>query len=70
MEIEEAKVKKLRTILEDLYKEGAIESPGIEEFLKFTLFIVFNEYDENKESICKFYKANLQNYLKYRGNKI
>ncbi|KAA2279368.1 hypothetical protein [Candidatus Nitrosocosmicus sp. SS] len=67
IKIDKAKHKKLITIIEDLYEGAALESPEIEEFLKFTLFIVFDEYDKNKESIGKFYKANLQNYLKSKN---
>jgi len=70
IDLEETKVKKLRIILEDLYKEGAIESLEFEEFMRFTLFIVFDEYDKNVSSLRAFYKANLQKYLDSKGREI
>ena len=61
--IEEEKVTKLKTIIKDLFESGAINSNEIEEFIKFTLFIVFDEYEKNIPSLKKFYSMNLTNYL-------
>ena len=61
--IEEEKVTKLKTIIKDLFESGSINSNEIEEFIKFTLFIVFDEYENNIPSLKKFYSMNLTNYL-------
>ena len=61
--IEEEKVTKLKTIIKDLFESGSINSDEIEEFIKFTLFIVFDEYEKNIPSLKKFYSMNLTNYL-------
>ena len=61
--IEEEKLTKLKTIIKDLFESGSINSNEIEEFIKFTLFIVFDEYEKNIPSLKKFYSMNLTNYL-------
>jgi hypothetical protein len=61
--IEEEELTKLKTIIKDLFESGSINSKEIEEFIKFTLFIVFDEYDKNIPSLKKFYLMNLTNYL-------
>ncbi len=61
--IEEEKLTKLKTIINDLFESGSINSNEIEEFIKFTLFIVFDEYEKNIPSLKKFYSMNLTNYL-------
>ncbi|WP_458721486.1 hypothetical protein [Candidatus Nitrosocosmicus sp. R] len=61
--IEEEKLTKLKTIVKDLFESGSINSNEIEEFIKFTLFIVFDEYEKNIPSLKKFYSMNLTNYL-------
>ncbi len=61
--IEEEKITKLKTIINDLFDSGSINSNEIEEFIKFTLFIVFDEYERNIPSLKKFYLMNLTNYL-------
>lgn len=53
---------KLRTIMADLVESKAVNSTDIEDFLRFTLFIVFDEYEKNKDSLRKFYRLNLQRY--------
>jgi hypothetical protein len=61
--IEEEELTKLKTIIKDLFESGAINSNEIEEFIKFTLFIVFDEYNKDIPSLKKFYLMNLTNYL-------
>ena len=61
--IEEEELTILKTIIKDLFESGSINSNEIEEFIKFTLFIVFDEYNKNIPSLKKFYLMNLTNYL-------
>ena len=61
--IEKEELTKLKTIIKDLFESGSINSNEIEEFIKFTLFIVFDEYEKNIPSLKKFYSMNLTNYL-------
>jgi len=61
--IEEEKLTRLETIIEELFNSNAIKSDEIEEFIKFTLFIVFDEYQRDADSLKKFYSMNLTNYL-------
>jgi hypothetical protein len=61
--IEEEELTKLKTIIKDLFESGSINSKEIEEFIKFTLFIVFDEYKRDAASLKKFYSMNLINYL-------
>ncbi len=61
--IEEEKLIKLKTITRDLFESGSIDSNEIEAFIKFTLFIVFDEYERNIPSLKKFYSMNLAKYL-------
>jgi len=64
--IEEEKLTKLKTIITDLFESGSINSNEIEEFIKFTLFIVFDEYERNIPSLKKFYSMNLAKYHEYK----
>jgi len=64
--IEEEKVTKLKTIINDLFESGSINSNEMEDFIKFTLFIVFDEYEKNISSLKKFYSMNLTKYLEYK----
>jgi hypothetical protein len=61
--IEEEKLTRLKTIIEELFNSNAISSDDVEEFIKFTLFIVFDEYKRDADSLKKFYSVNLSNYL-------
>jgi hypothetical protein len=61
--IEEQKIARLKTIIEELFNSNAISSDDVEEFIKFTLFIVFDEYKRDADSLKKFYSMNLINYL-------
>ena len=61
--IEEEKLTRLKTIIEELFNSNAISSDEVEEFIKFTLFIVFDEYKRDADSLKKFYSMNLSNYL-------
>ena len=61
--IEEEKLTRLNTIIEELFNSNAIGSDEVEEFIKFTLFIVFDEYKRDADSLKKFYSMNLSNYL-------
>ncbi len=58
---------KLKTIMDDLVESKAVNSTDIEDFLRFTLFIVFDEYEKNKQSLRKFYRLNLQKYNAQRS---
>ena len=64
--LEEKKVTKLKTIINDLFESGSINSNEMEDFIKFTLFIVFDEYEKNISSLKKFYSMNLTKYLEYK----
>jgi hypothetical protein len=66
IDIEEEKVTKLQTIINDLFESGSVSSNKIEDFIKFTLFIVFDEYERDIYSLKKFYSMNLVKYLEYR----
>jgi len=61
--IEEEKLIKLKNIIKDLFESNSIDSDEIEEFIKFTLFIVFDEYERDVPSLKKFYSMNLAKYL-------
>ena len=61
--IEEEKLTRLKIIIKELFKAKAINSDDVEEFIKFTLFIVFDEFERDAHSLKKFYSMNLFNYL-------
>ena len=61
--IEEEKLIKLKDIVKVLYESNSLNSEDIEEFMKFTLFIVFDEYERDVASLKKFYLMNLTKYL-------
>jgi hypothetical protein len=67
--LNEIELEKLRSIIDDLFESGAVNSKEIQDFLKFTIFIVFDEADKNKESLRKFYSANLKKYNAYKTEK-
>jgi hypothetical protein len=52
----------LEKITKELYTSKSIETESIEEFLKLTIFIVFDEYEKNKHSLNEFYRQNMQLY--------
>lgn len=60
--LDEVKMTKLNKIIKELYESESIGSESIEEFLKLNIFIVFQEYDANKQSLNKFYKQNKESY--------
>ena len=66
--IEEEKLTRLKTIIEELFNSNALSSDEVEEFIKFTLFIVFDEYKRDADSLKKFYSINLSNYLENKKN--
>ena len=53
---------RLDKVVEELYQAKSIESANIDEFLKFTVFIVLYEYDKNKLSLNEFYRKNKEVY--------
>ena len=57
--IEEEKLTRLKTIIEELFNSNALSSDEVEEFIKFTLFIVFDEYKRDADSLKKilFYQS-------------
>ncbi|TVP41669.1 hypothetical protein [Candidatus Nitrosocosmicus arcticus] len=61
--LEEEKLIKMKNIIKDLFKSNSINSDEIEEFIKFTLFIVIDEYERDVPSLKKFYSMNLAKYL-------
>jgi len=63
--IEEEKITKLKKIINDLFESGSTNSNEMEDFIKFTLFIVFDEYEKNISSLKKFYSMNLTKYIEY-----
>ena len=52
----------LEKIIKELYTSKSIETECIEEFLKLTIFIVFDEYKKNKHSLNEFYRQNMELY--------
>jgi hypothetical protein len=52
----------LEKIIKELYTSKSIETESIEEFLKLTIFIVFDEYKKNKHSLNEFYRQNMEVY--------
>jgi hypothetical protein len=67
--LSEMEIDKLRTIINYLFESKALDSKDIQDFIKFTIFIVFDEADKNKESLRKFYSANLNKYNTYKSEK-
>ena len=53
---------KLDKVVKELCQAKSIETENIEEFLKFTVFIVLYEYDKNKLSLNEFYRKNKEVY--------
>jgi hypothetical protein len=52
----------LEKIIKELYTSKSIETESIEEFLKLTIFIVFDEYKKNKHSLKEFYRQHMELY--------
>ena len=57
---------KLDKIVKELYQAKSIETEDVDEFLKFTFFIVLYEYDKNKLSLNEFYRKNKEVYKHYK----
>ena len=53
---------KLDKVVKELYQAKSIETENIDEFLKFTVFIILYEYDKNKTSLNEFYRKNKEVY--------
>ncbi len=53
---------KLEKIVKELYQAKSIDTDNIDEFVKFTVFIVLYEYDKNKTSLNEFYRKNKEPY--------
>jgi hypothetical protein len=66
IKLSENEMDKLKTIIEDLFESNAVNSNDIQDFLRFTLFIVFDESEKNNESLQKFYRANLKKFNAYK----
>lgn len=64
--LEEEKITKLKTIINDLFESGSTNTNEMEDFIKFTLFIVFDEYEKNITSLKNFYSMNLTKYSEYK----
>lgn len=61
--IEDDKLIELKNIVKTLFESNAISSDKIEDFMKFTLFIIFDEFEKNVDSLKKFYSMNLDRFL-------
>jgi hypothetical protein len=59
---------KLDKVVKELYQSESIETENIDEFLKFTVFIVLYEYDKNKLSLNEFYRKNKEVYKQSKEN--
>ncbi len=53
---------KIEKIVKELYQAKSMDTENIDEFLKFTVFIVLYEYDKNKTSLNDFYRKNKEAY--------
>jgi hypothetical protein len=60
--LDKVKITKFKKSIKELYESKSIESESIEEFLKLNVFIIFTEYDANKQSLNKFYRQNKELY--------
>lgn len=60
---------KLDKVVKELHQAKSIETENIDEFLKFTVFIVLYEYDKNKLSLNEFYRKNKEVYKQNKGEK-
>lgn len=58
---------KLDKVVKELHQAKSIETEDIDDFLKFTVFIVLSEYDKNKFSLNEFYKKNREVYKQNKG---
>ncbi len=58
---------KLDKVVKELHQAKSIETEDIDDFLKFTVFIVLSEYDKNKFSLNEFYKKNREAYKQNKG---
>jgi hypothetical protein len=66
IKLSEIETAKLITIVNDLFEAKALDSKDMQDFLRFTLFIVFDEYEKSKESLRKFYNLNFEKYRAYK----
>ena len=53
---------KLDKIVKELHQAKSIDTEDISEFLKFTISIIFYEYEKNKNSLDEFYRHNKEVY--------
>jgi len=67
IDLSKEKKSKLQDIVNELHEQKSMPNNNLGEFLDFTLFIVFDEYEKNKESLSRFYKTNLDNYLRHKA---
>jgi hypothetical protein len=66
IKLSDIEMDNLKRIIDDLFESNAVHSNDIQDFLRFTLFIVFDESEKNKESLRKFYHANLKKFNEYK----
>ena len=59
---------KLENIIKELYQSKSIDSEDLEEFLKFTVFIILHEYEKNKLSLIEFYSQYRDIYKQHSDN--
>ena len=66
IKMNDKEMDKLKRIIEELFDSNAINSTDIQDFLRFTIFIIFDESEKNMESLRKFYRANLKKFVLYK----
>jgi hypothetical protein len=62
--LDKVKITKFKKSIKELYESKSIESESIEEFLKLNVFIIFTEYDANKQSLNEFYRQSKELHRK------
>ena len=66
IKMNDKEMDKLKRIIEELFDSNAINSTDIQDFLRFTIFIIFDESEKNMESLRKFYRSNLKKFMLYK----
>ena len=56
--LNDKELENLKSVVTELYKSNSVRSESLQEFLKFTVHIILNEWNSNNQSLKKFYKQN------------
>ncbi len=56
--LNDKELENLKSVVTELYKSNSVRSETLQEFLKFTVHIILNEWNSNNQSLKKFYKQN------------